>query len=267
MKMLKIKRSVCLIVTAVAVAVLIVLEILKPAPFGIATLDESFLTTLTRMIGGAVFLIVTLYLGYDVLNPKYVFTKRFLLILPCLVVAVNNLPSVALLRADAKVTGSAAEIAFFAVECVFVAIFEELAFRSALFLSMLKNRRSRKGIFTSILISSALFGLFHMVNLIYGASLGSVILQVGYSTLVGCMCAFVLFKTHSVWLAALVHAVYNFCGHIVPRLGEGKMLNAPQIIITVIISLFCAIYIIISLIKIDISEADSLFPKNSRSNK
>lgn len=265
--MIKIKRSVCLISTVVAVAALIVLEILKPAPFGTATLDESFLTTLTRMIGGAVFLIVTLYLGYDVLNPKYVFTKRFLFILPCLAVAVNNLPLVALLRGDAKISGSSAEIAFFAVECVFVAVFEELAFRGVLFLSILKNHGNRKGIFVSILISSALFGLFHMVNLIYGASLGSVMLQVVYSTLVGCMCAFVLLRTHSVWLAALVHAVYNFCGQIVPRLGEGEMLNAPQIIITVIISLFCAIYIIFSLNKIDISEADSLFPEKIRSNK
>lgn len=265
--MIKIRRSICLIVTAVAIAALIVLEILKPSPFGKETLDTSLNTSLTRLIGAAVFLIIALYLGYDVLSPKKAFSKRFRFIIPCLVVAVNNLPSVALLRHDAKVTGDGLEIAFFAVECVFVAIFEELAFRGVLFLSILKNCKSRKGIFASILISSALFGLFHMVNLIYGASFSSVMLQVGYSTLIGCMCAFVLLKTHSVWLAVIVHAVYNFCGQIVPRLGEGEMLNVTQIIITVIISLFCAIYILISLNKTDISEADSLFPEKTRSDK
>lgn len=265
--MAKIKRGVCLSVTIVAVATLIILEILKPAPFGKATLDVSFLTALTRLIGSVVFFVVTLYLEYDILNPKYVFTMRFLFILPCIVVAVNNLPIVALWRADAKVTGNAVEIVFFAIECVFVALFEELAFRGVLFLSILKNRNTTKGLFISIVISSALFGLFHMVNLIYGASIGSVLLQVGYSTLVGCMCAFVLIKTKSIWLSVLVHAVYNFCGQIVPRLGEGEMLNIAEIIITVIISLLCTIYIVITLIKTNVSETNAMFPKNSRSNK
>ena len=265
--MIKVRRGVCLAAAIVAVAALILLEILRPAPFGKETLDTSFFTSLTRLIGAAAFTVVTLYLGYDVLRPKNAFSQRIAFILPCLVVAINNLPSVALLRHDARITGDGGEIAFFAVECIFVAMFEELVFRGVLFLSILKNRRSTKGLFFSIIVSSALFGLSHMVNLIYGASFGSVMLQVGYSTLVGCMCAFVLIKTHSIWLCVLVHAVYNFCGNIVPRLGEGEMLNVPQIIITVIISVLCAIYIVISLIKTDVSDADRLYPENIRSNK
>ena len=265
--MTKIRRTTCLIITLIAVAALIVLEILRPAPFGKATLDNSFLTSLTRLIGVVVFVFVTLYLGYDVLNPKHAITKRIVLILPCVLVAVNNLPLVAILRSDARVTGNAAEIAFFAVECILVAMFEELAFRGVLFLSILKKRKSKKHVFFSIIVSSVLFGLFHIINLFYGASFGSVALQVGYSTLVGCMCAFILITTRSIWLCAAVHAVYNFCGQIVPRLGEGEMLNTPEIIITVIISLFCAIYIVISLIKTDVSDTDALYPENSRSNK
>ena len=265
--MIKISRGVCIAAASVAVAVLILLEILRPAPFGKETLDMSFFTSLTRLIGAAAFVIVTLYLGHDVLSPKNALNRRVLFILPCLVVAINNLPTVALLRHDAAVTGTAPEIAFFAVECILVATFEELVFRGVMFLSILKNRRSTKGIFFSIVVSSALFGIFHMVNLIYGASFGSVMLQVGYSTLVGCMCAFIIIKTHSIWLSVLVHAVFNFCGNIVPRLGEGKMLNAPQIIITVIISVLCAIYIVISLIKTDASDTDRLYRENIRSNK
>ena len=265
--MIKLRRGFCVAAIIIAVAALILIEILKPAPFGKETLDTPFQTSISRLIGAAVFFIVTLYLGYDVLRPKYAFTRRVLFILPCLVVAVNNLPSVALLGGDARITASAFEIVFFAVECILVAAFEELAFRAALFPMILKNRRSTKGIFFSIVISSALFGLFHTVNLIYGASVGSVLLQIGYSTLVGCMCAFILLKTGSVWLCVVVHAVYNFCGNIVPRLGEGKMLNVPQIIITVIISALCAIYIVITLIKTDVSDIDRLYPNDGRSEK
>ena len=264
--MIKLRRGFCIAAILVAVAALILIEVFKPAPFGKETLDTSFDTSLSRLIGAAVFFLVTSYLGHDVLQLKYAFTRRVLYVVPCLVVAVNNLPSVALLRGDAKITGGAFEIAFFAVECVLVAMFEELAFRAAIFPMILKKRRISKGIFFSIIVSSALFGLFHTVNLIYGASLGSVLLQIGYSTLVGCMCAFILLKTQSVWLCVIVHAIYNFCGQIVPRLGEGEMLNVPQIVITVIISVLCAIYIVITLIKTDISDADRLY-SDGRSEK
>lgn len=259
------RRRLYIAAILVAVAALILIEIFKPAPFGKETLDKSFQTSISRLIGAAVFVMVVIYLGHDVLRAKYAFSGRVLYILPCLAVAVNNLPYVALIRGDARVTGDAFEILFFAVECILVALFEELAFRAALFVSIMRNRRSTKGIFFSIVISSALFGLFHMVNLIYGASIGSVLLQIGYSTLIGCMCAFILLKTQSVWLCATVHAIYNFCGQIVPRLGEGDMLNAPQIIITVIISALCAIYIIMTLIKTGALEADRLYFQNNRS--
>ena len=73
------------------------------------------------------------------------------------------------------------------------------------------------------------------------------------------MCAFALYKTGSIWICVLIHSVYNFCGQIVPRLGDGDMLNAPQIIITVIISVICAIYIVLSLIKAAPTESDRLY--------
>lgn len=251
--MIKIGRKLCISLTVVAIILLTLIEILRPAPFENAKINESFFVILTRFIGAALFFVLIKYLSYDILNPKYACGKAALYSLPCFAVAINNLPYVALISGDATVNAGAAELIFFAVECVLVAIFEEFAFRGVLFYSLLKKCDSRRKVIGAIVISSVIFGLFHLVNLIYSADAGGVLLQVGYSTLIGAMCAFVLFKTSSVWLCAAIHAIYNFCGQIVPRLGGGNMLNLPQIIITVIISVFCAIYIILSILKTDVS--------------
>lgn len=256
---MKISRRFCIFAALVCIAVLVPFEIFRPAPFSSENLNKSFFTIITRLIGAALFLLLNIYLEHDILKPKYAFSRRALWALPCLIVAINNLPSVALLRGDAKISGGALDIILFALECLFVSLFEELAFRGVAFLSILKMRQGKKWLFASIIISSVVFGLFHMVNLIYGAGFGETALQMGYSALVGAMCAFALYKTGSIWICVLIHSVYNFCGQIVPRLGDGEMLNAPQIIITVIISVICAIYIVLSLIKAAPTESDRLY--------
>ena len=252
-------RKVCFIVIICAVILLVAAEIIKPSLFDDTFLNTSFLVTITRLIGSVVFIFLILYLGFDVLNVKSDISKDLIFIIPCLIVSVNNLPYISLVRGDAYVSGTAVQIIFFAVECICVASFEELAFRGVLFPVILKKRRSVKGVFFSVIVSSIIFGLTHIVNLFYGASIGSVVMQIGYSALVGCMCAFVLIKTHCIWICVLIHAVYNFCGQIVPRLGKGEMLNTLQIVITVIISVACAIYIISSLLKTENKYIDRIY--------
>ena len=256
---MKVSRKFCIAAVAISTVALAIFEIVHPEPFANENLNKSFSAIITRLVGAALFFVVNIYLDHDVLKIRRVLSKKAVYVLPCLIVALNNLPYVAIFRGDAKITGGCVEIIMFAVECALVAIFEELAFRGALFLSLLKGRRSRRGIFLSIIASSIIFGLFHLINLVYGAGFGDTLLQVGYSALVGAMCAFALFKTGSIWISAAIHAVYNFCGQIIPRLGEGSMLNVPQISITVIISMVCAIYIVLSLIKADPHESDRLY--------
>lgn len=263
---MKISRNFCIVLTAVSTAALILLEIFRPAPFSSETLDRSFFAITTRFIGALMFFALDLYLGYDILRLGNIASKKALFALPCFVVAVNNLPYIALILGKASITGGAMEMIMFALECVLVASFEEMAFRGVVFLSILKGRRDVKHIFLSIIISSAIFGIFHLINLFYGASIGDTLMQVGYSALIGAVCAFVLFKTQSIWLCVIVHATYNFCGQIVPRLGEGNMLNIAQIVITVIISVICAIYIIMNLINASPAEADRLYKKSGENN-
>ena len=255
--MIKISKKFCMAMVVISVALLIVIDIFRPVPFESSSLNDSFFIILTRLIGTILFLIMIVYLEYDVLKAKYMFGKSALCALPCFVVAINNLPYVALILGDAHIDGTAAEIIFFALECIFVASFEELAFRGVLFSTLMQKCGSRRQVFKAIIISSVIFGLFHLVNLIDSKNVGGVLLQVGYSTLVGAMCAYVLFKTKSVWLCTAVHAIYNFCGQIVPRLGGGNMLNAPQIIITVIIAIFCTIHIVKSILNSNFSAVNA----------
>ena len=100
-----------------------------------------------------------------------------------------------------------------------------------------------------------------MVNLLMGASLGGVIQQIGYSFLIGAMCSVVLYKTANLWLCVLLHAVYDFCGGLVPALGEGIIWDTPTIIITVILAVVVTIYMVVLLFRIKPQELDRIYEK------
>ena len=83
----------------------------------------------------------------------------------------------------------------------------------------------------------------HLLNLFGGFS-GAVFLQVGYSFLLGGMCAFTLLCTKNIFCAAAVHAVFNFCGQFVERFGRGAW-NTPGIItFTACLGVCVAAYVI-----------------------
>ena len=181
--------------------------------------------TVTRALGGIVFLTILTYLGYRVLNPvKRPFARALLFTLPALAVAVNNLPIYPIASGMAKVTAPLWQVLLLALECLMVGLFEEVCFRGVIFLGFLEKRRAtKKGQFLAIIYSSAVFGVVHLLNIFLGSSPVAVLMQIGYSFLIGAMCAVVLMKTANIWLCTIVHATFNFCGAIVPRCGEGTI--------------------------------------------
>ncbi len=141
---------------------------------------------------------------------------------PAFIVAANNFPLVALASGTAEITGSAGMIAAFAFQCLAVGLFEETAFRGIIFPFVLgKTGTGKKGRFVAVLVSSAMFGLLHLVNLLGGFS-GGVFLQVGYSFLIGCMLAVITFRGAGMFTCAAAHALFNFGGNVVPYLGMGS---------------------------------------------
>ena len=164
-------------------------------------------------------------------------------------VAVNNLPWIALFTGEARLTAPLPAYFLFALLCLSVAAVEELIFRGIL-LPVLCRRMAalRGGRLFAVLVSSALFGLSHLCNLFFGADPGATLLQVGYSFLVGCAAAVLYLLARRIGLPILFHAVYNFGGLLISRLGEGKILNTPTVILTVAVGASAAVLIAISFI-------------------
>ena len=190
-----------------------------------------------------------------------------LLCLPALVVAANNFPLVALIQGTAGVT-DAFGAALFAVECVGVGLFEELAFRGVIFPFVLGAAGTdRRGRFAAALIASAMFGALHLVNLLGGFSAG-VFLQVGYSFLIGCMLAVCMFRGGGVLFCALAHALFNYGGNLVTPargLGFGSFADIwcpAEVVLTVIVGV-CAIAYFIWLLYVsppDAADRFAVFP-------
>lgn len=264
--MMKLKKNrVELAAVIVCALAMLFFELAKISFSDDETISGIINMVITRALGSAMFAILVFRLGYRVTNPlRAPLGRSLIFILPCLVVVVNNLPIIALVSGNAYLAYPPAAVALFALECLFVGMFEELAFRGAFFLMILESRReTKKQIFTSTVVSSAVFGGVHLLNLFAGAGPGAVILQIGYSFLIGGMCAVVLLKTKNIWLCVLLHALYNFCGTLVPTLGDfksGGQWDPATIAITAVLSVVVAAYIILSLIRINPGDIYDMFP-------
>ena len=260
------KRNIGAAVYAVSIVLLLLCEFYGKAKFSELfdeTTSQLLYMTLTRLLGGAIFVTLTLYLGYKVMNPFRIKAKELAFTVPAFVVVINNLPIIPLISGEADVHASGLQIFLLAAECLAIGLFEETAFRGVVLLGIMEKRRNgTKDLFVSIVLSSAVFGVIHLVNL-FTSSPGAVLLQIGYSFLIGAMCAVVLIRTANIWLCVVLHAVYDFCGSLVPTFGDGVIWTAPEVLLTVVISLAAAAYFIIALIKTDVRCIDRIYMKES----
>lgn len=256
-------RRVCILAVLLAAPPLLWLEFFKPTLAEDPLLNGMVTMTLTRGIGAVVFLLLLLREGYRVLNPLHKpLGKALLFSLPPFLVVVNNMPILSLLWGDAYLEQDApVYLICFALQCLAVGLFEELAFRGVILLMFAEKRyTTRKGLLWSLMLSSAVFGGVHLINLLVGGGLGEVILQIGYSFLIGAMCSVVLLKTHNLWLCVILHAVYNFCGTLVPTLGGGTWWDTPTVVITVLLALGTAVYLVWQFFCLDLKQVGELFP-------
>lgn len=232
------------VVEIVLLAGCVVLEFGKFAFTGDSVHDLILNTGLTRLLAGVFFLLLIKESGLRVFSwtPAGEFATSVLLTLPALLVAVNNLPAISLATGDCGITDTPLWVAIFFVQCICVGFFEELAFRGLLFPYFLKKCKTRLHVFLCIAGTSCLFGLYHLLNLLEGAGIGPVLQQVGYSALVGAMCAACMLLTGNVVVPVILHGVYNFCGLVVPTLGGGTWWDVPTIVITVVLAVAATAY-------------------------
>ena len=258
----KTKNKLFNILFALFAVLLCAFELIGGDTFGDELTARLVKITVTRLCGGAIFLMLTLKLRYRVFGGH---DKRLwrgaLLCFPALLVVVNNLPIIGLVSGNATVERTDL-LWLFVLECIAIGFYEELAFRGFVFpLIMEKTGTSRKGIFLATIYSGAVFGLMHLINLFEGAGIGSVILQIGYSFLIGAMCSVVLVKTRNIWLCVALHAIYDFCGFLVPELGQGIIWDMVTVIITAILAVATFVYMLYVFFKTDLSAADGIYTK------
>lgn len=214
-------------------------------------------SVISRLLGSAVFVFVLLYWHLRLFSkPTVACLPAFL---PALVVVVNNYPILSAIRGDATLTRPDL-VWLFALDALMIGVFEEVAFRGVLFPLLLERRcRNSAQIFRTTILVSAVFGLVHLANLLEGADIGSTLLQVGYSFLIGGMCSIVLLKSGNLLLCILLHAVYDFCGGLYPTLGAGVWWDTPTVIWTALLGTFAFVWLIRILLRVTPEEARRLY--------
>lgn len=218
---------------------------------------------LFRVLGAAVLLLLALDLGYGIFGMRGR-GRGILLALPFLLVAVNNAPLIGFFTGSVTVQASAGAYLLFALYCSAVGLAEELAFRGIILPLLLGAfPKTRKHTLWAVLLSSAVFGAAHLINLLSSPPL-AVLAQVGYSFLIGCMCAVTMLLTRNVWACALLHALYNFCGLIADALGSGQVWSAASIALTAAVGVAAAGYgIFLFVKKVRIQDARMLYDTKS----
>ncbi len=162
--------------------------------------------------------------------------KDLLFFLPAIVVALDNFPWLSLIDGSAAFRASVA-IWLLVIQVIGVAVMEEFAFRGVLLPLLLERLgRTKKGMWWSILLSSAIFGVIHFTNLIETPNLAAIFMQVGYSTLIGALCAVLLLGTGNIWYCIAVHTVFNFGGGINTYFTEGTVWDLPTVLCTALVS-------------------------------
>ncbi len=215
----------------------------------------------TRALAGLAFLPILFYLGYRVMNPlQKPFGKSLLFALPAIFVVVNNLPIYPLLTGQATVRSPLSHILLLAAECFFIGLFEEVCFRGVVFLGFLERRRATvKGRFWSIILTAAVFGAIHLTNLFFGASPLAVLLQVGYSFLIGAMCSVVLLKSANIWLCVILHGTFDFCGALIPTCGEGVIWEPVTVTLTAAVAVAATVILTVIFFRIKREEIDRVY--------
>ena len=97
-----------------------------------------------------------------------------------------------------------ASLAFLVVMELVVGFSEELVFRGLILRALLPSGATR-----AVLVSSALFGLVHLGNIVYGASVAVTLFQVVGACAFGIGMAAIVLRGGALWPAMLIHALAN----------------------------------------------------------
>lgn len=173
--------------------------------------------------------------------------KNVLAVIPAFLVVINNLPIIGLINKNVVIDSTTLHTVLFLLYALSIGIFEEVIFRGILFpLCVIKLNDKKNKIFWAVVLSSAMFSLTHLLNLLGGAGIVQTIMQIGYSFLIGAMSAIVLVKTGNIYSSVILHFVFDIGGLFVGKNGiaYGNQWDILTIIITAVLGLTVFIYML-----------------------
>lgn len=246
------KKDVGLLIVYIALIVaLIVLNFIDISFTSDETANELIKNCLIRAVAGAFAIAVCYMFGYKrLLNPLVLNDKKSLLwCIPCLLVVAANFPFSALIT-GAAVIEKANLMGLFILNCLLIGVFEEFLFRG-IFQKLIAERFKDKKYADLLTVATcaALFGLWHLTNLLGGAGIGATLLQVGYSFLIGAMLSATVIRTGNLWICILLHAAFDFGGFIVTTLGSGPFQDTCFWILTAVCGVLCTVHVLVFLLK------------------
>lgn len=238
--------------------------VLNPVLSSDKVVAELWRSIIYRSLASLVFVFALIYLDYRLFAKLRL--SHLAVFLPALAVAANNFPILGMIRGTVWLERGDL-IWVYLLDCFMIGLFEELTFRGVLLPSLLeKRRKTKKQVLWTIVGSSAVFGLIHLINLVEGAGIGSTILQVGYSFLIGGMCAIVLMKTGNLILCVLLHTVYDIGGKWLTVAG-GSLWDTPTVILTVVLALVVTVWMLVVFFRIEPQDAERFYRRSVKKEK
>ncbi|MBQ3572494.1 MAG: CPBP family intramembrane metalloprotease [Clostridia bacterium] len=211
--------------------------------------DSQVAVLIAHALARLICCILPIWLVFEVklskiFSLKDIFVSSIILV-PFLLVVINNFPIFPLITKDLSLIIKDQIVWFcYIIATFFAVLLEEITFRALIFPAICRifNAHKHRN-FLAVLISSALFGVVHLFNLFAGASIGSVAMQVGYSFLIGAMCAIAFLKTGSFYSAVLLHFIFNI-GGLLADYGfiSGYIWTNLNIVVTAVLAVIVIVY-------------------------
>ena len=247
------KKTLTYFILIIVAAVLCVTVYIVPMPiFG----DEEKNSLIKDLILRTIILILIFTLatrsGYIEIFSVFPIKKSAALpIVGAFAVAIVNFPFYSILVGDA-VIDDLSFLPLVAVYCIVVAFEEEAFFRGIVYdIIETKVKDKRNAIFRRVIISAAVFSLFHLFNFFNGAGVVDTLLQIGYTFLLGCLFATVKEASGNIYFGIASHTIFNFGGNVIRYAGKGEFFTIQLILPTIIIGVIVGVICILTLLELN----------------
>mgnify|MGYP001149486911 FL=1 len=169
---------------------------------------------------------------YGINNPKNLNFKNLLYFIPMILVASVNL------WFGISINGSVPQLIYLAIAMLGVGFSEEILFRSFLMKAVMHKNET-----AAVIISSVIFGCFHIMNLFGDADLFQTILQIIYATAFGFMCAMFFYRTKNIIPCMICHSLTNLAYVFMPE-NLSTSIQCIGCIAIIVPSVFYGVYLL-----------------------